>query len=70
VMAQQERDKAEQSRQLLEEYAAKLSLARTQKEVEKVSKAITPDLKKQMLAGDVAALRDKYLEASRRARAG
>ena len=36
----------------------------------KVSKTITPDLKKQMLAGDVAALREKYLEASRRSRAG
>jgi hypothetical protein len=70
ALAQHDRDKAETSRQLLEEYAAKLALAKSSKEVEKVSKSITPELKKQMLAGDVSALREKYLEASRRSRAG
>jgi hypothetical protein len=72
AMAQQEREKAEMSQKLLDEWGAKLQLAGSKglKEVEKVSKQITPELKKQMLAGDVAALREKYLEASRRAKGG
>ncbi len=70
AMARQERERADQSRRLLEEFSAKLALARNVREIEKVNTTITPELKKQMLAADVAALREKYLEASQRARAG
>lgn len=62
ALAEEERKKAQQSTALLEEWSAKILLARSDKELKAVGKNITPQLKAQMLPSDVATLRDKYLE--------
>jgi hypothetical protein len=69
AMGHEEKEKKSASKKHLEQFAAKLTLAKTTAEVEKVSQSITPGVKKEMLAADVAALREKYLEASRRVKA-
>lgn len=45
-----------------DEFVARLMLAKTKAEVESISKEITPQLKKEMLAEHVTELRDKYQE--------
>lgn len=62
ALEREEREKAAQSKDLLRTMAAKVDLAVTVAELKAVGKEITPKLKAQMLPGDVAALRQKYLE--------
>lgn len=60
AMKQAEKARAEESARLKREFLAKFELAQTQDEIEAVGKTITTEVKKRMLAGDVAAVRDAY----------
>lgn len=62
-LAHQERDKARGSRELADQFKARLQLAADQEAVEAISKEITPEVKRGMLAADVDAVREAYLEA-------
>ena len=50
----------------LTELSARFDLAKSDADVEAVAKAITPEVKKQMVAADVTALKEKYVAAKRR----
>lgn len=58
-----EQERVASSRRTREQFEARFKLAKDQKEVESIAKAITPAVKKAMLATDVTALRDAYLAA-------
>jgi len=57
------REKLVSSRKTLEKFQARINLAESKEEVEAIGKQITPDVKKEMLKEDVAALREYYLAA-------
>lgn len=59
-IADDDRERGEKSTALLKEWSAKITLAATADDLKKVGKLITPQLKSQMLAADVAALRETY----------
>lgn len=61
-IADDDRARAETSANLLKEWSAKITLAATADDLKKLGKLITPQLKAQMLAADVAELREKYQE--------
>jgi hypothetical protein len=63
VLAQQERDRAVASRRHLEEFKARITLAKDLAALKAIGKEITPQLKREMLPADVQALRDAYLAA-------
>jgi len=62
ALAEQERQREASSRRLLEEFTGKLMLAKTKEEVKAIGKAITPQIKAQMLPSDVTTLRERYQE--------
>lgn len=59
-IADEERAREEKSAELLKEWSAKITLAKDTAALKEVGKQITPQLKSQMLAADVATLRDAY----------
>lgn len=61
-MAEDERKKAGKSTELLEEWSAKIMLAKSERDLKDVGKNITAQLKAQMLPADVTTLRERYLE--------
>ncbi len=67
ALTREERERAAASRIYREQLEAKLTLARTPKEVRAVGEQITAELKRVMLPADVAALRESYLAAMRKA---
>ena len=60
--------KDKRSLELREEYEARFKLAKTSEDVEALSKELTKDLKAQMHAEDVTALRDAYKAAAAKAK--
>ena len=58
----EEGEKSVKSERTKEDFLARLTLAKTKKEVETISKEITPQLKKEMLTEHVTELRERYLE--------
>lgn len=60
VLADQELAKEAYSRETLEDFTAKIQLCKTADELKQIGKAITPDIKKKMLATHVADLRERY----------
>lgn len=67
VLAEAERTKEHRSKQLLEEFRARFLLAKERNQVAEVEKAITPEIKKEMLTVHVNELRDVCMEARQRA---
>lgn len=63
ALAEQERQREASSARHLKTFKARIDLAASRAELEKIGKEITPELKKQMLADDVAALREAYKTA-------
>lgn len=63
VYDEAEMKKDEQSRFTLEEFTARITLAKSLDELKQIGKEITPELKKGMIAQHVSELRAKYLEA-------
>lgn len=61
-LSEDERRKGQKSAELLEEWSAKVSLAKSEKELKEVGKQISPQLKAQMLPNDVMTLRERYIE--------
>jgi hypothetical protein len=61
-----EQKKAKRSHNLLRQYRAQFEMAETAAQVEKVSKLVTPAVKKEMLAADLELLRSAWVEASNR----
>ena len=59
-LARQEAEREEQSKNHLREFTARIMLARDEKDIKGIGKAITPSLKAQMLPADVAELRAKF----------
>lgn len=68
AFAREERERAAASRIMREQLEARLTLARTLKDVEAIGKEITPQAKKSMTSADVAGLRESYLAAHARAK--
>jgi AAA domain len=66
ALAQAEAEKNERSLQTLDMFRRKFLTAESSKEVDDISKAITASIKRGMVASHVDALRQQYLEASRR----
>lgn len=60
VFQEQEKQRAEQSAKLLREFDALITLAKSPDELKEVGKKITPEIKKQMVPGDVTELREIY----------
>jgi hypothetical protein len=58
--------KSQRSAELLRQFKGQFLLANAVEDVEKISKSITPAVKKDMLATDVDTLRELYLECSNR----
>jgi len=65
ALLEQERGRAEASSGRVIEFSAQFDLARNIEELEKVSKLLTPAVKKEMLPADVNKLREKYSERRR-----
>lgn len=63
TLAHDERDKVQRSIRTLEQFEARLKLAKTAAEVEGIGKEITPAVKKQMGTADVELLRNAFLAA-------
>lgn len=59
-LAEQERQRALKSAEHLKDFSAKITLAKTEAELKIVGKAITKEIKAEMLPADVAALRKEY----------
>ena len=62
----QEKQKIRHSEDLLNKLSARISLANDADELKKIGKEITPEIKRQMMPGDVTALRNNYQQAERR----
>ena len=62
VLARQDREKAQRSKELLKEFSAKFDLAKSKEEAVALGKTITPEIKRQMLTADVEALKTKWDE--------
>lgn len=62
AIAEQDRQREADSAALLEEWTAKVMLCKSTDDLKAVGKAITPQLKAQMLPADVTKLREKYQE--------
>jgi hypothetical protein len=62
ALADEEEKRNQRSSDILREMTAKIALAGNQAELKKIGDSITPALKAEMQPGDVAALREKYLE--------
>lgn len=60
TLSKQEQERAGKSSELLREFSAKIDLAKTPEELKAVGKAITTQVKAQMIPADVAGLREKY----------
>jgi hypothetical protein len=60
--AQLEREREASSAKHLREFSAKIDLVESADELKKIGKAITPQIKAQMIPADVASLREKYQE--------
>lgn len=65
VLAAQEIAREKDSLEILKEFSARISLARTAQELSAIGKEITPQIKSRMLAEHVADLRFKYQEAEK-----
>lgn len=61
TLAQQEKEKSEQSQSIYRTFSAMIQLAKTAKELKIIGQEINPQLKAQMLPEDVANLREAYL---------
>lgn len=59
-LAKQEKERETKSAELLRTISATIELAKDAAELKGIGKTITPELKAQMLPGDIAALREKY----------
>lgn len=59
-LAEQERQRVASSATHLREFSAKIDLAKTEDELKAIGKAITTQIKAQMVPADVASLREKY----------
>jgi hypothetical protein len=59
-LAQLEREREASSAKHLREFSAKIDLAESPDDLKKIGKAITPQIKAQMVPADVASLREKY----------
>lgn len=70
ALAKADREKANHSATQRENLKARFALTVSLEEVEKIGKSITPDMKKAMLTHDVNAVKEFYLEAVRRVKAG
>jgi len=60
-IAQDDQRRAEESKKLLEQWRARLTLADDAKALKAIGKSITPELKSRMTTHDVASLREAYL---------
>lgn len=60
-----ERVREQESSDLMRQYEARMKLSMTQKDLEAVSKELTPEIKKKMLTAHTEALRAIYLERSK-----
>ena len=65
LLSEQQR-KAKRSHAILRQHRAQLEMAETKEQVDKVSKMMTPALKKEMLAQDLELLRSAWVEACNR----
>lgn len=63
ALARQEAERSAKSKGLVERFTARLSLAESLEEVEAIAKEITPALKREMVASDLAVVRQCYLDA-------
>jgi hypothetical protein len=66
ALERQERERETRSKELLEEFGARFSLARSGAEVEEIAKRITPEIKRLMVPADVMAVRLLYIQAKKR----
>jgi AAA domain len=62
AIAKSDVEREKESARLLEEFGAKIALAKDAAALKEIGKTITPKVKAQMLPTDVAALREKYQE--------
>lgn len=60
ALAEQDAAKTNSSATLLREFSAKLDLAKTPAEIKEIGKAITPQIKAQMIPADVVTLRERF----------
>lgn len=67
AMADQQAERERWSKEVMEEFKARLVLAKTMDDVKAISKEITPQLKKRMIRTDVFELRDAYRAAEKKA---
>jgi hypothetical protein len=66
TLTEQEKARITESGRLLGNFTARFALAVTKDDLAAISKEITPEVKKHMTSGDVADLRERYLEAEHR----
>lgn len=64
-LADDDKQRGETSKELLDEYSAKIKLTKNPKDLKDIGKLITPELKSNMLPADVASLREAYLDRER-----
>jgi hypothetical protein len=64
-LAEAERQREQESIELMRQYEARMKLSMTTKDLESVSKELTPDIKRKMLTAHTEALRAIYLERSK-----
>jgi hypothetical protein len=62
-LGEDEKIKIKNSETILGKFVARFALCETAEDLKAIGKEITPELKKQMVAADVAALREAFLEA-------
>jgi len=65
TLSEAEKNRIIQSEKVLAKFKARFALCETLDALKEISKEITPDLKKSMTSGDVADLRESYLEAEK-----
>lgn len=66
AIAAEDQRRVKESERLLVQFSSRLNLCNTPEELKAVGRDITPEIKKQMVPGDVNELRSKYQEAERR----
>ncbi len=62
TLAEEERERIAKSEALLGKYTARMRLCESLDALKEIGKELTPEVKKEMIPADVAALRDAYLE--------
>jgi len=60
ALSSREHEREQKSTELMDDFSARIKLAKSDDELKAVGKTITPEIKKQMLAAHVASVREQY----------